>query len=62
MNIKFDDFTKLEIRIGKIITCEKVENADKLLRLEVDFGEEKRQIVSGVAQFYSPEDMVGKLN
>lgn len=58
--INFDDFSKLEIRIGKIISAEKVENADKLLRLEVDFGDEKRQIVSGIAQFYAPEDLVGK--
>lgn len=58
--ITFDDFAKLEIRVGKIISAEKVENADKLLRLEVDFGDEKRQIVSGIAQFYSRQDLVGK--
>ncbi|HSX40220.1 MAG TPA: methionine--tRNA ligase subunit beta [Candidatus Saccharimonadales bacterium] len=58
--INFEDFEKLEIRIGKIISAEKVENADKLLCLQVDFGEFKRQIVSGIAQFYSPEDLVGK--
>lgn len=61
MNIIFDDFKKVEIRIGKIITCEKVENADKLLKLQVDFGEYKRQIVSGIAQWYTPEDLMGKL-
>jgi len=49
MNITFEEFKKIEIRIGKILTCEKVENADKLLKLEVDFGPEvgKRQILSG---------------
>lgn len=59
MNITFDEFKKLDIRIGTIISCEKVQDADKLLRLEVDFGEFKRQIVSGIAEFYPPEDLVG---
>jgi len=45
-NISFDDFKKIEIRIGKVTFCEKVENADKLLKLEVDFGDYKRQILS----------------
>lgn len=58
--ITFEDFKKLDIRVGTIIACEKVEGADKLLRLEVDFGDFKRQIVSGIAQFYTPEDLVGK--
>lgn len=58
--INFEDFEKLEIRIGTIVTCEKVENADKLLKLEVDFGEFRRQIVSGIAQWYSSEDLMGK--
>ncbi|MDO8583081.1 MAG: methionine--tRNA ligase subunit beta [bacterium] len=60
MNATFEDFKKLEIRIGKILTAEKVENADRLLKLEVDFGEFKRQIVSGIAEFYTPEDLIGK--
>lgn len=59
--ITFDDFAKLEIRIGKVVSAEKVENADKLLRLMVDFGDEQRQIVSGIAEWYKPEDLVGKL-
>lgn len=57
--ITYEDFAKLEIKIGKIITAEKVENADKLLKLAVDFGDEKRQIVSGIAEWYKPEDLVG---
>ncbi len=57
--ITYDDFAKLEIRIGKIISVEKIENADKLLKLEVDFGDEKRQIVSGIAKWYQPEDLIG---
>lgn len=60
MNITLDDFLKLDIRIGKILSVEKVENADKLLKLQVDFGEFQRQIVSGIAQFYTPEDLVNK--
>lgn len=58
--ITIDQFKQVEIRIGKILTCEKVENADKLLKLQVDFGEFQRQILSGIAQWYAPEDLVGK--
>lgn len=62
MNIVFEDFKKVEIRIGEVISAEKVENADKLLKLEVEFGSEigNRQIVSGIAEHYAPEDLVGK--
>lgn len=60
MNINFEDFQKLRIRIGLIVEAEKVEETDKLLKLQVDFGDEKRQIVSGIAQFYAPEKLVGK--
>ncbi len=60
MNITFDDFKKLDIRIGKVTACEKVENADRLLKLQVDFGEFQRQIVSGIALWYTPEDLIGK--
>lgn len=58
--INLDDFKKLDIRIGKILTAERIEGSDKLLKLEVDFGIEKRQIVSGIAEFYSPESLIGK--
>ncbi|MBP9716812.1 MAG: methionine--tRNA ligase subunit beta [Candidatus Levybacteria bacterium] len=58
--INFDDFKKVEIRMGKITACEKVVDADKLLKLQVDFGEFQRQIVSGIAMSYAPEEMVGK--
>lgn len=60
MNVTFDDFKKIEIRVGKVLACEKVENADKLLKLQVDFGEFKRQIISAVAEWYRPEDLEGK--
>jgi len=59
-DISFEDFKKLDIRIGKVLNAETVEGADRLLKLEVDFGEFKRQIVSGIAQFYKPEDLIGK--
>ena len=58
--IEFDDFEKLELKVGKIIEAEKVENADKLLKFKVDFGCEQRTIVSGVAKHYTPEQMLGK--
>jgi len=58
--INFEDFKKLQIRIGLIMEAEKVEGADKLLKLQVDFGDEKRQIVSGIAEFYKPEQLVRK--
>jgi methionyl-tRNA synthetase len=58
--IEFDDFEKIELKIGKIISSEKVENANKLLKFSVDFGGEVRTIVSGVAEHYSPEEMLGK--
>ena len=58
--ISFEDFKKVEIRIGKILSAEKVENADKLLKLRVDFGSEERQIVSGIAQSFTVEELVGK--
>ena len=64
--IQFEDFKKLDIRIGKILTAEKVEGSDKLLKLEVDFGVNeagegsKRQIIAGIAQYYAPEALIGK--
>ncbi|MBL0269258.1 MAG: methionine--tRNA ligase [Chitinophagaceae bacterium] len=58
--IQFDDFAKLEMKAATVISCEKVAKADKLLKLEVDLGTEKRTIVSGIALHYTPEEMVGK--
>ncbi|RMG81875.1 MAG: methionine--tRNA ligase [Bacteroidetes bacterium] len=58
--INFEDFTKLEIRTGKIIEAEKHPNADKLLVLKLDIGGEQRTIVSGIAQHYKPEEIIGK--
>jgi len=58
--IKFEDFAKLEIRIGKILSAERVEGSSKLLKLLVDFGSEQRQILAGIAKFYEPETLIGK--
>ena len=59
-NIEFDDFTKLDIRVGKVLECTKVPKADKLLQFRIDDGLGCRTIVSGIAQHYAPEDLIGK--
>ena len=58
--ITFDDFVKVELKVGKIIEAERVPKADKLLRLQVDIGSETRQVLAGIAQHYAPDDLVGK--
>ena len=58
--VTFEDFSKLDIRLGTILEAEKVKKADKLLKLLVDTGIDKRIIVSGIAEHYSPEEIVGK--
>lgn len=58
--IVYDDFAKLDIRVATVLSCEKHPKADKLLVFQLDFGYEKRQIVSGIAKFYKPEELVGK--
>ena len=58
--INYDDFSKMDIRIGTILEAEKVEGADKLLKLKVDFGEEQRTIVAGIAETYKPATLIGK--
>ncbi len=57
--IVFDDFAKIDLKVGTILAAEKVEKADKLLKLEIDLGFEKRTIVSGIALHFKPEDIVG---
>ncbi|AFK02908.1 Methionyl-tRNA synthetase [Emticicia oligotrophica DSM 17448] len=59
-NIQFDDFAKLDIRIGTILEAEKLPKSDKLLKFLIDDGFEKRIILSGIAKHYSPEEMIGK--
>ena len=58
--IVFDDFAKIDLRVGTIVAASKVEKADKLLQLSVDLGFETRTIVSGIAQHFEPESIVGK--
>lgn len=58
--ITIDDFAKIQLRVGKIVEAEKVEKADKLLKFSVQIGEETRTIVSGIAKYYTPEEMIGK--
>lgn len=59
--ISIDDFMKIDLRVAKIIVAEHVEGADKLLRLELDLGEEKRQVFAGIKSAYQPEQLVGRL-
>lgn len=58
--ISIDDFTKLDIRIGKVLSAERMEKSNKLLKLIIDTGLDQRTVLSGIAQHYSPEEMVGK--
>jgi len=58
--ITYDDFSSVELKLAKVLECEVVPKSDKLLKLQVKIGEEKRQIVSGIKTWYSPEEMVGK--
>lgn len=59
--IAFDDFKKLEIKIGKILSAQQVEGTDKLIELLVDIGAGQRSLVAGIAQWYAPEELTGKL-
>jgi methionyl-tRNA synthetase len=58
--IAIDDFVKIDLRVAQIVVAERIPKADKLLRLEVDLGYEKRQILSGIAEWYTPEELLGK--
>lgn len=59
-DVTFDDFEKLDIRVGRVKVCEKVPKSSKLLRFELEVGGETRQILSGIAKYYKPEDLIGK--
>jgi len=58
--VTFDDFMKLDIRIGTVTAADKVPGADKLIRLELDMGGETKQVVAGMAPAYAPEEFIGK--
>ena len=59
-HITIDDFAKVELRVAQVLVAERIPKADKLLRLEVDLGYEKRQILAGIAQYYEPEKLIGR--
>ena len=56
----FDDFCKIELVCAKVLECENVPKSEKLLRFRLDIGTEERQVLSGIAKFYKPEDLLGK--
>ena len=58
--IEFEEFEKLDIRVGKVLECEKVPKSSKLLRFTLQVGSETRQILSGIAKFHKPEELIGK--
>jgi len=58
--ISIDDFLKAKLKTAKVLTAERVKNTEKLLKLSIQIGEETSQIVAGIAQFYSPENIIGK--
>ena len=58
--INFDDFSKLNLRVGKIISAEEVEGSNKLIKMKVDIGDEERQIVAGISKYYSQDEWTNK--
>jgi methionyl-tRNA synthetase len=60
LEISFDEFQRLDLRVGKIIEANQIPNSRNLIKMIVDFGTEKRQAVAGLLQWYKPEDLIGK--
>ena len=58
--ITYDEFKKMDLRVAKVLTAERVAGTNKLLKLQIDLGTEQRQIIAGVAESYAPEELVGK--
>ncbi|MDQ5882988.1 MAG: methionyl-tRNA synthetase [Patescibacteria group bacterium] len=58
--ITYEDFKKLDLRVAKILAAEKIENSEKLLKLLVDLGGEKRQIIAGIGKYYQPDELLNK--
>lgn len=58
--IKFQDFQKIELVVGEVLEAEKIEGSERLILLKVNIGDEVRQIVAGIGNFYQPEDLIGK--
>jgi methionine--tRNA ligase beta chain len=59
--ISLEDFQKIDLRVAKILQAERIENSQKLIKLKVDLGEEKRIIVAGIGEKYEPEELIGQL-
>ncbi len=59
--ITYDEFQKVELKTAKVLEAEKVEGTDRLLKLQIEVGDEKRQIVGGIAEFYEPKELIGKM-
>lgn len=58
--LKFEDFAKLEIRIGTVVSAERVANTDRLIKIVVDLGTEQRQVIAGFGHIHNPEELIGK--
>ena len=58
--VSIDDFDKLSLRVARVINCEKLEKSDKLLKFTLSLGDETRTVLSGIAEHYKPEDLIGK--
>lgn len=61
MTINIDEFKKVEMKVAKVLSAEAIEGSEKLLKLQIDLGSEQRQILSGIAKYYQPADLVGRL-
>jgi methionyl-tRNA synthetase len=59
--VSLEDFQKIDLRVAKILQAERVENSQKLIKLRIDLGEEKRTIVAGIGEKYEPEELIGQL-
>jgi len=60
MSISYDDFTKLDLRVAKILKIEKISGKTKIVKGEIDLGDETRDVIIGGAEFYGPDDLIGK--
>jgi methionine--tRNA ligase beta chain len=60
MEVSFNEFQKLDLRVGKIIEAEQIQGSRKLIRIVADFGTEKKQAIAGLLQWYQPQDLIGK--
>jgi len=59
-SVSFEEFTRLDIRVGRVLAAERVQGTDRLIQLLIDLGDERRQVVAGIAPHYRPEELVGK--